>query len=933
MARNFNQDDIDRLKKNISILHVTAGYGIELKPHGRSDYIGRCPLPGHTDEEPSFIVTPGKNLWHCMGCDKGGSVIDLVMELDGIDFRGAVQKLITSSGLVSLGVSSSTTEKEKTAPRHAEASTKAGKTPSVSPERAAQLLERSINVYEKNFANCPDAVKYLEQRGITDAALFTRHRIGYSTGKLSDILPDNGGIRDDLKMIGVLLDSKHERFTDCLVFPVLDVEGQITTLYGRHLDTSEDSVPSVVKSSRHFFLPGRSTGIWNEAIIKTYADIIIVESAIDALSVEVAGFPNVIAVQGTNGLKDADIDTLKTCGVQKITLLLDGDEAGQKAALRLKETFTQPKAGLSSFSCFVVTLPDGHDPNSYLQAHGAESLAKMLSEAEPAAPSQRAEATQVPPTSNHSCESVSIRGSDSLTFTWGLRKYHIMGLEKGSRKLRATVRIEHAGKLHVDTLDFYSARSRRMLAADLCRIFEESPETIEADITRLLQELEKAPVPGKDEQTDRPVAPTITQRDRAEAEEFGKASDLIDRILAGCEILGLVGETANKLLSYLAAVSRKMDDPLSVLVLSSSGAGKTALQDTALSFVPPEDLVKLTSLSGKALFYKDRLALKHKVLALEEGDGAEEASYAIRNLISARELVIESTIKDLSTGRLTTMENRVEGPTSVFITTTDPETDPETRSRFFVTSIDESPEQTRAILDFQRKRHTLEGLETNTQCDDILRVHRNFQRLLKPLAVVNPYADRLTYADDRLQGRRDQPKYLNLIKAVAFLRQMQKEIRYARRNGESVPYIEVDLEDVRIANKLAHEILGHSLDELSRPGRALLLLLDEMVEKIVERLKKESSTGGPGGNPDHRQNRTSITFSRRDIREFSGWAHTRVHRYLKELIELEYVIQESGRNGSMCRYRLAYEGQGKNGERFMLGLTDPEDLKDNGRPE
>ena len=661
MARNFNQDDIDRLKKNVSILHVTAGYGIELKPHGRSDYIGRCPLPGHTDEEPSFIVTPGKNLWHCMGCDKGGSVIDLVMELDGIDFKQAVDKLMTSTGLVQrcADIPAATKTTPKTGPKKKQ----------LSPERASQLLERCINVYEKNFANCPDAVKYLEQRGITDAALFSKHRIGFSTGKLSDILPDNGGIRDDLKTIGVLLDTKHERFTDSLVFSVLDVEGQITTLYGRYTGQGE---------KKHLYLPGRSTGIWNESIIKTYADIIIVESAIDALSVEVAGCPNVIAVQGTNGLKDTDIDTLKTCGVQKITLLLDGDEAGQKATKRLKEKLS------SCFSCFSVTLPDGHDPNSYLQAHGAEKLGELIN-----TQTVRTEAGSAETHLRAGDQQEAARSSsDGLVFTWGLRKYHIMGLEKGSRKLRATVRIEHAGKLHVDTLDFYSARSRRMLAADLCRIFEESPETIEADITRLLQELEKAPVPGKDEQTDRPVAPTITPRDRTEAVEFGKASDLIDRILAGCEILGLVGETANKLLSYLAAVSRKMDDPISVLVLSSSGAGKTALQDTALSFVPPEDLVKLTSLSGKALFYKDRLALKHKVLALEEGDGAEEASYAIRNLISARELVIESTIKDLSTGRLTTMENRVEGPTSVFITTTDPETDPETRSRFFVTSID-----------------------------------------------------------------------------------------------------------------------------------------------------------------------------------------------------------------------------------------------------
>ena len=214
-----------------------------------------------------------------------------------------------------------------------------------------------------------------------------------------------------------------------------------------------------------------------------------------------------------------------------------------------------------------------------------------------------------------------------------------------------------------------------------------------------------------------------------------------------------MGERNNVLLLYVAMTSRKRDTPLSVLILSSSGSGKTALQDAVLAFCPPEDLVKLTSLSGKALFYKDRLSLKNKVLALEEGDGAEEAMYAIRNLISAGELVSESTIKDLTTGRLTTMENRVEGPSTVCFTTTKPDVDPETKSRFWVTSIDESRDQTRKILLFQRQQHLSDGLITSPEIEAILRKHRNFQRLLKPLAVKNPYAAQLTYGDDRLQGQ------------------------------------------------------------------------------------------------------------------------------------------------------------------------------------
>lgn len=449
---------------------------------------------------------------------------------------------------------------------------------------------------------------------------------------------------------------------------------------------------------------------------------------------------------------------------------------------------------------------------------------------------------------------------------------------------------------------------------DLCRIFEETPETIEADIARLIRHCETMP-DEKLETGNLKSEPEkmMSAAERKEAEDYGRSEQLFDDILADFEKCGLVGEESNKLLGYIAMTSRKRDVPLSVLILSSSGSGKTALQDAVLAFCPPEDLVKLTSLSGKALFYKDRLSLKNKVLALEEGDGAEEASYAIRNLISAKELVSESTIKDITTGRLTTMENKVEGPTSVFLTTTNPEVDPETKSRFFVTSIDESREQTRKILFFQRHLHETDGLIATPEIDAIQKKHRNFQRLLKSLAVKNPYAGKLTYGDDRLQGRRDQPKYLNMIKAIAFLRQLKKEVFYAEGTGTALPFIKVELDDIHLANKLAHEILGHSLDELSRPGRDLLSQLEELIRKRKDGKGKDETI--------------SLTFSRRDIREHTGWSNARVHRYLKELLDLEYVLTDSGRNGTLCRYRLVYEGQGKDGKKFFLGLAEPEKLR------
>ena len=939
MARKFDDGDIERLKRNISIEALCRERGIELKKHGAKDLIGKCPF--HDDANPSFVVTPDKNLFHCMGCAAAGSVIDLVMKYDGLNFRQAVDKLLENTfsakgGSASGGkdaVDKLFTETKVVFPA-ADLPKPTGRV-EVPPEKANTLLERVVAVYEKTFqtessqSDPPEEGSinpgraYLEKRGITDAGLFSQYRVGYATGKLKDLLPSGGTVRDDLKAIGVLLENGHERFAGCVTFPVFGPDGNLVTIYGRYIGS-----PSASGGKRHLFLPNRSTGLWNVSAVKTYSEIILVESVIDALSVMMAGYRNVIAIQGTNGMNDADIKTLKTHGVQKVTMLLDGDEAGGAAVLRLN-----PRLEAAGLTVTTKALSAEDDPNSYLVAQGAETLARFLASDAWTPNEMQYEPTQkafIPEGRDRQEGSTRAMGeppavpsgSSSSTVTYGLRKYRIMGMEKGPRKLRATIRVEHAGKLHVDTLDFYSAKSRRTLAMDLCRIFEEMPETIEGDLDKLLRHCEQMPEDLRSEVREQKSAEEMmSAAERKEAEAFGKSAALFDDILADCEKRGLMGERNNVLLLYVAMTSRKRDTPLSVLILSSSGAGKTALQDAVLAFCPPEDLVKLTSLSGKALFYKERLSLKNKVLALEEGDGAEEAMYAIRNLISAGELVSESTIKDLTTGRLTTMENRVEGPSSVCFTTTKPDVDPETKSRFWVTSIDESRDQTRKILSFQRQQHLSDGLIISPEIEAILKKHRNFQRLLKPLAVKNPYAAQLSYGDDRLQGRRDQPKYLNLIKAIAFLRQMQKKV-----HGSEV---QQGLRGSRWTGRILTWRTGWPMRSwvirwMNSPGpaRDLLLQLEALAQARLAAQLKE--------NPDSKTRQPIFHSAAGTSGSSPAGATPALHVHLKELVDFEYIVIETGRNGMPFRYRLAWEGQGKDGKRFMLGLKDMENLRPEG---
>ncbi len=745
--------------------------------------------------------------------------------------------------------------------------------------KETKLLERVFGMYSRNFNDkCQDC---LEKLGVSSKNELDAHQLGFCNGRLKETLPSSGEIIDGLKKLGILNGRSKEYFHNCIVFPVFDMEDNITTLYGYNIKTSSGK-----------FLPGRS-GIWNIHTIENRSEVIVTGNILDALSIEKAGYPNVISIHDADDLTPYYIEHFNECGIQKLILVFKDDKSG-------KETVRDLKNNLKGFSIQIKYISGEHSANSYLVKFGAKKLSELIKSDADTIP---AEPEPIEADLPHDLSPE----EEHFTLNCGKRSYKIMGLQKGVRKLKATVRLEHAGKLHVDTLDFYSAKARKNLEKDICRIFGEIPENIEADITRILIECEKTPVIELENKIKKTYS--MTDEERKEAEKLGKSKNLIKTILSDFEVCGLIGEEANKLLGYIAMTSRKLDEPLPVMILSGSGAGKSALQNAVVSFCPPEDLIQLTTLSGKALFYKDRNSLKHKVLAIEEIEGAEDASYAIRNLISSGMLISESTIKDFNTGKLVTMENKVEGPTAVFYTTTNPLTDPETMSRFFITGVDESRKQTKKILSFQRRRHMKDSVKLKNKIKAVLNKHWNFQRLLNHIAIKNPFANKLTYKDERLQGRRDQPKYLNLIMATAFLRQMQKHVKHKK----SIPYIDVDIEDIKIANNLANEILGRSLDELSRPGRDLLILLDDMVEKMAKQSKKHIE-------------RTEIIFSRRDIREYAGWSNSRVHRYLKELVELEYVFVDSGQNGSKYCYRLAYEGQGKEGENFVLGLTDVNNL-------
>jgi hypothetical protein len=437
-------------------------------------------------------------------------------------------------------------------------------------------------------------------------------------------------------------------------------------------------------------------------------------------------------------------------------------------------------------------------------------------------------------------------------------------------------------------------------------------KVLKHDLGKVLLKLEEL----QEKQIAEAMAPKakseISDAQCAAALELLKSPDLLDRILADFERCGIVGEATNKLTGYLAATSRKLEQPLAVVVQSSSAAGKSSLMEAVLAMLPAEEVIKFSAMTGQSLFYMQGSDLKHKVLAIVEEEGAERASYALKLLQSEGELTIASTGKDPQTGRLVTQEYRVEGPVMIFLTTTAAEIDEELLNRCLVLSVNEEREQTRAIHAMQRHRQTLEGLLAHHQRAAVLAVHRDAQRLLRPMLVANPFAGKLTFQDNRTRSRRDHVKYLTLIRTVALLHQYQREHKtIASPAGQLIEYIEVTPADIAIANKLTHEVLGRSLDELAPQTRRLLVMLQQHVGEQCQREKML---------------RQDYRFSRRDVRTWISWSDFVVRTHLEKLVDLEYVLVHRGGRGQSFVYELLYGGEGTDGKPFALGLIDPESL-------
>lgn len=859
----FGLTKIEKAKRDNPVEEVISRYGVELKSYGGNGKLkGLCPF--HDDTTPSLSVTTSKGLWNCFAGCGGGSVIDFIMKAESVDEKKAVEILLNARGIRPIA--------------------KPIEKPGIDP---AAILPEVCRIYANVFKQTTSAQEYLVKRGITDKDLWERFRIGYADGHtLKEILPRSGELADQIKSIGILNDAGNESFYKCVTFPITNESGMIVGLYGRS-----------TTGKRQMYIKGPHKGVWNEKAAKVYDTLILTESIIDALSLVQIGIANAIPIYGTNGLTSDHIELFENNRIKEVILVLDNDLPGRKAVDKIAEKIKGLKILVSS-----ITLPDGaKDPNDFLLQGGTrDQFDKLLS--------NRVPLSKPAPDEDREGEGLISRTEDGAHFMFGEILYHIRGLRmKAFDSMRVVVTADSGQAKHTDRLDLYVSKSRRSFANTVAGKLKGQAAKIEDDLLAVIEHLEGIQKEEIEKRSTENKPRRMTQTEREEALAFLQDRNILGRIVGDLSICGYVGEETAKKICYLSATSRITKKPLSVIVRSSSAAGKSDLMEKVAALMPPEEVSFYSRITPQALYYMEKDELKHKLLIVDERAGSEEADYSIRNLQSREKLTLAVVIRDPSSGKSRTVTLELEGPCVIWESTTQARINSENSSRCFEVWLDEGTEQTLRIQRAQRTEFSAEGWGREPDREKIIQTHRNAQRLLRPLRVEIPCLDRLSFPAGWMRTRRDHQRFLSLIAVVALLHQYQRDIE-TTPSGEA--YIEATMDDYRSAYEIGIHIMGYTLSHLQKDTQDLL---DELTE-LAERGSKEN-----GIQPDE------FAFSRRDIRERTNWPDKKIYRCMGDLIDMEYVRIACGRQGKMYLYKLNEDRKIKRDP--SAGITTPEELE------
>ncbi len=431
--------------------------------------------------------------------------------------------------------------------------------------------------------------------------------------------------------------------------------------------------------------------------------------------------------------------------------------------------------------------------------------------------------------------------TDQLIYENDILELTVLGGIKleGLDRMRVTIKIQEQESSRPPVrhnLDLYNDTQLEKFIRKVAEKLEIGTSVISASLSELTEELEKyrlQEIKAKEENL-KPKVKQLNLGEIEKAETFLKSKDLLQKTNELIGKSGVIGEEVNRLLMYIIFTSRKREQPLHVIGLGGSGTGKTHLQEKVGELIPEEERVSITTLSENAFYYFGKQELKNKVILIEDLDGAENALYPLRELQTKKRIV--KTIASKNTkGETQTKYLVVEGPVCVAGCTTKEHIYEDNANRSFLIYLDESTEQDEKIMLYQRQIST--GEINFYEQKEIQEFLQNTQRILKPITIRNPFANKLNLPQSVFKPRRTNNHYLQFIEAITFYYQYQREQQTDKQTGEM--YIETTLEDIENANMLLKEVLLRKSDELTGSCRNYL----ETLKTYLKAKKKKEFTG------------------------------------------------------------------------------------------
>jgi predicted transcriptional regulator len=426
-------------------------------------------------------------------------------------------------------------------------------------------------------------------------------------------------------------------------------------------------------------------------------------------------------------------------------------------------------------------------------------------------------------------------------------------------------------------IDLYNDTQVEKLIRKTAERLEVGSSNIAKSLANLINQLEQYRLQRIDEQDKKPdTRKALTEAERTIAKEFLEQGNLLEKTNEAIGKSGVIGEELNRLLMYLIFTSRKREHPLHIISLGNSGTGKTYLQEKVGELIPDEDKLEITVLSENAFYYFGQRELKHKLILIEDLDGAENVLYPLRELQSKKRITKTVAHKD-TRGNTKTISLTVEGPVSVAGCTTKESIYEDNANRSFLIYLDESEEQDEKIMQYQRKRSA-----GNINVEEELKTRQclqNTQRILQNVTIKNPYAEYLKIPQEVFKPRRSNSHYLQFIEAITFYHQYQRTEAVCQLTGEI--YIETTLEDIETANTLIKEILLRKSDELNTACRRYF-------EYLKAFLKTESKTA----------------FTAKEVRQALKTNHSNQKRYMLQLLVNNYIKKSTGTKATGYHYEV-----------------------------